>query len=230
MEAETNTNHRAGQVPDLPSFCRLIFNNSPLPIAMVAGAKHIVSYVNPAFCHLTGMSEYELIGNSFAKILPADECLPILDRVYRTGEAETHTEPEHSETQAAYYWSYAMWPALGADGLPVGVMIRVTETARFHQQATAMNQELLLTAVRQHELTDVAERLNAQLQREMAERKRMEHALLNSEKLAATARLASTMSHEINNPLGAITNLIYLLGPMQTSPRHRPTSPHWMTR
>ena len=72
--------------------------------------------------------------------------------------------------------------------------------------------------MRQHELTEVAEKLNAQLQLEMAERKRMEQALLNSEKLAATARLASTMAHEINNPLGAITNLIYLLAPLQTTP------------
>src|ERR1700676_832306 len=84
--------------------------------------------------------------------------------------------------------------------------------------ATAMNQELMLSAVRQHELMEVAERLNAQLQKEITERKRMEGALLNSEKLAATARLASTMAHEINNPLGAITNLIYLLGPLQTTP------------
>jgi signal transduction histidine kinase len=81
-----------------------------------------------------------------------------------------------------------------------------------------VNQELLLSGLRLHELAGVAEELNAKLQLEMAERKRMEHALMNSEKLAATARLASTMSHEINNPLGAITNLIYLLAPMQTSP------------
>ena len=81
-----------------------------------------------------------------------------------------------------------------------------------------MNQQLLLTAVRQHELVEVAERLNAQLQKEITERKRMERALLTSEKLAATGRLASTMSHEINNPLAAITNLIYLLTPLQTSP------------
>jgi two-component system CheB/CheR fusion protein len=81
-----------------------------------------------------------------------------------------------------------------------------------------MNQELLLSAVRQHEMTEVAEKLNSQLQLEMAERKRMERALMNSEKLAATARLASTMAHEINNPLGAITNLIFLLAPLQLSP------------
>jgi signal transduction histidine kinase len=43
-------------------------------------------------------------------------------------------------------------------------------------------------------------------------------ALLNSEKLAVTARLAATMAHEINNPLAAITNLTFLLAPLQTSP------------
>jgi hypothetical protein len=56
----------------------------------------------------------------------------------------------------------------------VGVMIQVTETVRFHQQATAMNQELLLSVVRQHELAEVAERLNAQLQLEITEHKRAE--------------------------------------------------------
>ena len=35
-------------------------------------------------------------------------------------------------------------------------------------------------------------------------------ALMQSEKLAAVGRLASSMAHEINNPLEAVTNLIYL--------------------
>jgi len=179
MDSETNTNHRTNHVPDLPSLCRFIFNNSPLPVAMAVGAKHIVRYVNPAFCFLTGKSEYELIGNTFSEILPEDECLPVLDRVYCTGEAETHTEPEHSEIKTAY-WSYAMWPVLGADERPMGVMIRVTETAMFRQQAIEMNQELLLTAVRQHELIEEAERLYAQLQREMTARKLAEEALFRA--------------------------------------------------
>ncbi len=42
------------------------------------------------------------------------------------------------------------------------------------------------------------------------ERKKAEQALRRSEKLAATGRLAATMAHEINNPLEAVTNLIYL--------------------
>jgi PAS domain S-box-containing protein len=42
-------------------------------------------------------------------------------------------------------------------------------------------------------------------------RHREEEALRRSEKLAAAERLAATMAHEINNPLEAVTNLIYLM-------------------
>ena len=41
--------------------------------------------------------------------------------------------------------------------------------------------------------------------------KKAEEALVQSEKLAAVGRLASSISHEINNPLEAITNLLYLI-------------------
>jgi signal transduction histidine kinase len=42
-------------------------------------------------------------------------------------------------------------------------------------------------------------------------RKRAEHALLQSEKLAVVGRLAASISHEINNPLEAISNILYLV-------------------
>ena len=45
---------------------------------------------------------------------------------------------------------------------------------------------------------------------DITERKHAELALLRSEKLAAMGRLASTIAHEINNPLEAVTNLLYL--------------------
>ena len=46
---------------------------------------------------------------------------------------------------------------------------------------------------------------------EMTNQKKAEAALIQSEKLAAVGRLASSISHEINNPLEAITNLLYLV-------------------
>lgn len=45
---------------------------------------------------------------------------------------------------------------------------------------------------------------------EITAQKRAEFALIQSEKLAAVGRLASSISHEINNPLEAVTNLLYL--------------------
>ncbi|HEU4635729.1 MAG TPA: PAS domain-containing protein [Edaphobacter sp.] len=46
---------------------------------------------------------------------------------------------------------------------------------------------------------------------EITNQRKAELALIQSEKLAAVGRLASSISHEINNPLEAITNLLYLV-------------------
>lgn len=45
---------------------------------------------------------------------------------------------------------------------------------------------------------------------DITERKKTEAALVRAEKLAAMGRLASTVAHEINNPLESVTNLLYL--------------------
>lgn len=45
---------------------------------------------------------------------------------------------------------------------------------------------------------------------DVTEGKRAELALMQTEKLAAVGRLASSIAHEINNPLESITNLLYL--------------------
>ncbi len=45
---------------------------------------------------------------------------------------------------------------------------------------------------------------------DITEQRRSEEALRRSEKLAATGRLAASIAHEINNPLEAVANLLYL--------------------
>jgi PAS domain S-box-containing protein len=52
--------------------------------------------------------------------------------------------------------------------------------------------------------------------RDISTRKRMERSLLQAEKIAATGRMAATIAHEINNPLEAVVNLLYLVRPKIT--------------
>ena len=56
---------------------------------------------------------------------------------------------------------------------------------------------------------------------DVTESRRAEQLLLQSEKLNAVGRLASSIAHEINNPLAAVTNLIYLAQTVAESPQAR---------
>ncbi len=50
----------------------------------------------------------------------------------------------------------------------------------------------------------------SKIARDISDRRRMERLLMQSEKIAATGRMAAAVAHEINNPLEAVMNLIFL--------------------
>lgn len=56
---------------------------------------------------------------------------------------------------------------------------------------------------------------------DVTEGKRAEKALMQTEKLAAVGRLASSIAHEINNPLESVTNLLYLARETAVNPDTR---------
>lgn len=182
----TDPQNNISQGELLPELRHSLMEHSPVPMAELQGPMHIVCYGNAAFCRLVNKNRETLLGKPFSEsIQEGDHCLQVLDRVYCTGTAETHTESEQLQPHSPY-WSYAMWPVLDAHAATVGVMMQVTETTLFHQQATAMNQELLLSSVRQHERTEVAVKLNDELERRVSART---HALQQSE---ARLRLLAT--------------------------------------
>ncbi|MEQ1948044.1 MAG: PAS domain-containing protein [Bryobacteraceae bacterium] len=167
---------RVKQKLDISNFCGPVIHTSPIPMAAVEGAGHIVHYVNPAFCHLVGKPEKELIGSRIPDAVTADEeFLTLLDRVYVTGQAGAYAGQE--ETGSPLFRSYVIWPALNADGGSLGTMIQVIEAKSTRERTVAINQALLLGAVHMHELTDAASTLNTKLLTEITQRDRVEAEL-----------------------------------------------------
>ena len=139
-----------------------MIEHAPVPMAMVEGGGHIVCQVNAAFCRLLNRTREEFIGKPFYPLLqeqgaPGD----LLDRVYRTGQPESHTAEQPFE-RPALFWTYTMWPVMEQDQ-PVGVMIQVTVATESLKHTIAMNEALVLGSVHQHELTAAGDKLNALL-------------------------------------------------------------------
>jgi signal transduction histidine kinase/ActR/RegA family two-component response regulator len=151
-----------------------LVEQSHLPMAQVEGTGHVVSTVNAAFCRLLGKSAKDLIGKRFAELVPLGvECLELVDDVYRTGEARSRVRAREDQLDPVY-WSYTCLPIKGESNKPLGVVVQVTETPLFNAQHAEINQALLVSSVKQHELIAEAERLNEELQCEISEHQQAE--------------------------------------------------------
>jgi two-component sensor histidine kinase len=172
--------------------------HTPLPMATVEGATHIVRQISPAFCLLTGKTRDAFVGRPFGEVLPAErECLALLDRVYRTGKSASHIGNDHLDASPVFS-SFTMWPVM-AGGRTMGVVIQAVETAPLHAMTLAMNEALILGSLRQHELTAAAASSNVQLKAEIGEGRQREQDALT---------LTNEISHRIKNNLQIVIALI----------------------
>lgn len=157
-------------------------------MAVVEGPQHIVRHVNAAFARLLRKPEAQLIGKTFAAIMPKETgCVGLLNRAHRTRKAASHTETR-STGPRPIFWSYLMWPVL-AQQRRLSIIVQVIETTKFHDHTVAINEALLLGALRQHELTEASELANARLKAELdgrqllETRRRMDVLTLSNQKL-----------------------------------------------
>lgn len=94
--------------------------------------------------------------------------------------------------------------------LKSGQRIEQFETRRITKSGQTLNVSLTLSPVRDTQGKVIGA---SKILRDVSIAKRMEQSFLQAEKLAATGRMAATIAHEINNPLEAVTNLLYLIRP-----------------
>lgn len=88
-----------------------------------------------------------------------------------------------------------------------GEKIEHFETVRLRKDGEKIDVSLTISPVKDQTGKVIGA---AKIVRDITENKKIDRALRITEKLAAAGRLAATVAHEINNPLEAVTNLVYL--------------------
>jgi PAS domain S-box-containing protein len=94
------------------------------------------------------------------------------------------------------------------ENIRAGRRIEHFETVRLAKDGRLVEVSLTVSPIKDEEGRVIGA---SKILRDVSSRKRMEQSLLQAEKIAATGRMAATIAHEINNPLEAVMNLLYLL-------------------
>ncbi len=88
-----------------------------------------------------------------------------------------------------------------------GQKIEHFETVRIAKSGERIDVSLSISPVKDEHGNIIG---GAKIARDIREPRKIERALRTTEKLAAAGRLAATVAHEINNPLEAVNNLVFL--------------------
>ncbi|MBZ5721621.1 MAG: PAS domain S-box protein [Acidobacteriia bacterium] len=91
--------------------------------------------------------------------------------------------------------------------LKQGEYVDSYQTERLRKDGSRVNVLLSISPLRNSSGAIVG---SSAIARDISAQRRAEEALRRNEKLATAGRLAATIAHEINNPLEAVTNLLYL--------------------
>ena len=94
------------------------------------------------------------------------------------------------------------------ESIRAGRRIEHFETVRLAKDGRLIDVSLTISPIKDEEGRVIGA---SKILRDISGRKRIEQSLLQAEKIAATGRMAATIAHEVNNPLEAVMNLLYLL-------------------
>lgn len=213
--------------------CLTVLNHVAVGIYAVDDAGRCTQ-INPAALEMLGYTEKECLGQNMHDLIhgkridgsmyPISECP--LYRARLTGDAVHHVEDTVWKKTGEPVRVDCSSVPLVSEGQVFGTVITVNDmTSRYAaEDRLRMTEEEQREVLRQRDAAGRIEQEQAALHRETSvsvervaaeqirEQQRLaEDHLVRSEKLAAVGRLAASISHEINNPLEAVTNLLYLV-------------------
>jgi signal transduction histidine kinase len=93
-----------------------------------------------------------------------------------------------------------------------GHLSRLFKVEHYYNRMRDMEITIAQLETVMHSVTDPAMLTHAQHRALIHDKDKVERRMLEIEKFAAAGRLAATIAHEVNNPMEAIKNAVYLLG------------------
>ncbi len=154
-------------------------------------------YVNERYSEITGLPQEKFFGTGWAETLHPDD----RDRVFQEWDYCAKTgfpyagEYRIVSTQGKVVWVYVQAvKAAFADGGYVGTVTDITRLKTIEQ-----------------ELAQHRDSLEELVSKRTLELEAAQEKLLRQERLATLGQLTATVSHELRNPLGVISNAVYYL-------------------